>query len=184
MDHMLPIRPECALILIDLQNAIDHPSWGVRNNRQAEQHAAALLSAWRRLRRPLYHVKHDSTEPQSTYRPGQPGNEFKPIVTPLPGETVIAKNVHSAFVGTTLEAQLRQAGQTQLVVCGVITNNSVEATVRHGADLGFEILLAEDACFTFGRGRWSADEIHAMSLANLAGEYCRIVTAGEILAAL
>jgi nicotinamidase-related amidase len=180
---MQRIADTCALILIDLQKAIDHPSWGVRNNAQAETKAAALLGAWRRTDRPIYHVKHDSTEPNSTYRLGQPGNEFKEIVAPLPGERVVAKKVHSAFIGTTLAEDLRRAGQT-IVVCGVITNNSVEATVRHGADLGFDILLVEDACFTFGRNTWTADEIHAMSLANLEGEYCRVVRADDILNSL
>lgn len=189
MDFMPPVPASAVLILIDLQKAIDHPSWGVRNNPGAEQNAVALLAAWRRTGRPLCHVKHDSTEPNSTYRPGQPGNEFKEIVAPLAGEWVVAKQVHSAFIGTGLAETLRVAGQNTLVVCGVITNNSVEATVRHGANLGFDIVVAADACFTFGRKDWygharTADEVHAMSLANLDGEYCRVTTTAEILAAL
>ncbi|MEP7366223.1 MAG: cysteine hydrolase family protein [Acidobacteriota bacterium] len=175
-----------ALILIDLQEAIDDPSWGVRNNPQAETIARALLEKWRGLSAPLFHIRHDSTEPQSTYRPGQPGNSFKPEVAPLAGECVIVKHVHSAFVGTDLESRLRTAGIDHLVVCGVITNNSVEATVRHGANLGFQITLVEDACFTFGRADYhghprTADEVHSMSLANLQGEYCQIVHSRELL---
>src|SRR5437763_65136 len=119
-----------ALLIIDLQRAIDDPSWGERNNPQAEANVARLLAAWRARALPVYHVRHDSTEPRSTYRPGQPGNEFKPEVTPIPGEIVIPKKVNSAFIGTDLELQLRAAGHTRLVVTGVVTNNSVEATVR------------------------------------------------------
>lgn len=189
MDFMPRIPLSGVLILIDLQKAIDHPSWGTRNNPEAEQNAAALLAAWRQTGRPIYHVKHDSTEPNSTYRPGQPGNEFKEVVAPLPGEAVVAKHVHSAFIGTGLVETLRAAGQNTLVVCGVITNNSVEATVRNGANLGFDILLAADACFTFGRKDWygnprTADEVHALSPANMDGEYCRVTTTAEILALL
>jgi len=189
MDFMSPIPASTVLLLVDLQKAIDDPSWGVRNNPEAEQNAAALLAAWRRTGRPLCHVRHDSREPDSTYRPGEPGNEFKEIVAPLPGERVVAKHVHSAFIGTGLPETLRAAGQHTLVICGVITNNSVEATVRNGANLGFDIVLAADACFTFGRNDWyghprTADEVHAMSLANLDGEYCRVTTTAEILAAL
>jgi len=72
-----------ALILIDLQTAIDHPSWGDRNNPDAEKNVAALLDAWRTSDRPIYHVRHDSIEPESHYRPGQPGNDFKPEARPL-----------------------------------------------------------------------------------------------------
>jgi len=103
----------------------------------------------------------------------------------LNGETVIAKRTNSAFVGTDLETRLRDAGHTALVVAGVITNNSVEATVRMAGNLGFAAWLVEDACFTFGRRDWAgtwrtAEEVHAMSLANLDGEYCTIVSANVL----
>ena len=183
-----PLPQSAALILIDLQRAIDHPSWGERNNPGAEHNATALLEAWRRTNRPDYHVRHDSTEPDSHYRPGQPGNEFKPEVQPVPGETVIAKRTNSAFIGTDLEARLRGAQQSLLVVAGVITNNSVEATVRMAGNLGFDTFLVEDACFTFARKDWNgqlrtAAEVHAMSLANLNGEYCTVIRTAEVLAA-
>ena len=175
-----------ALILIDLQKAIDDPSWGVRNNPGAEANVARLLEFWRERSRPVYHVRHDSTEPNSTYRPGQAGNEFKEVASPRDSERVITKHKISAFIGTDLENTLRTEGHTALVVAGVITNNSVEATVRMAGDLGFTVYLVEDACFTFARLDWdgrprSAAEVHAMSLANLSGEYCTVVTTQEIL---
>jgi nicotinamidase-related amidase len=179
-----PLPPHAALLVIDVQKAIDHPSWGERNNPGAERHIAALLQAWRAAGRPVYHVRHDSTEPASHYLPGQPGHDFKPEAMPAPGETVIAKRTNSAFIGTDLEARLRAAGHTLLVVTGVITNNSVEATVRMAGNLGFDTFLVEDAVFTFGRADWdgTAAEVHAMSLSNLDGEYCTVVRTGHVLA--
>ncbi|MBZ5635925.1 MAG: cysteine hydrolase [Acidobacteriia bacterium] len=178
-----------ALIVIDVQKAIDHPSHGERNNLQAENNMAALLRAWRDTGRPIYHIRHDSVEPESHYRPGQPGNEFEPEVRPLSGEVVIAKQTNSAFIGTDLEARLRQAGQKVLIVTGVITNNCVEATVRMAGNLGFETYLVEDAAFTFGRKDWNgtwrtAEEVHAMSLANLDREFCTVVVTNEVLEAV
>ena len=178
--------PAPALILIDLQQAIDHPSWGQRNNPQAEANVTKLLAAWRQGQLPVFHVRHDSTEPESTYRPGQPGNDFKPEAQPRDGEPVIVKHTNSAFIGTDLEARLRALGHRRLAIAGVITNNSVEATVRMAGNLGFEVMLVEDAGFTFGRndwhGRWrTADEVHALSLANLHGEYCTVVTTEQCL---
>jgi nicotinamidase-related amidase len=72
------------------------------------------------------------------------------------------------------------------VVAGVITNNSVETSVRHAGNLGFAVWLAEDACFTFAKADWngvtrSADEVHAMSLANLDGEYCTVATTAALI---
>ena len=174
-----------ALIVIDVQKAIDHPKWrvhGDRNHPEAERNIARLLAAWRARRWPIYHVRHDSREPESPYRPGQPDHEFKPEAAPLPGETLIAKQTNSAFIGTELEAILRAADHRKLAICGVITNNSVEATVRMAGNLGFETWLIEDACFTFGKSRWPAEEVHAMSLANLEGEYCQVIRTEEALA--
>ncbi|MGD1070779.1 MAG: cysteine hydrolase family protein [Bryobacteraceae bacterium] len=184
----IPLPPDATLILIDLQNAIDHPSWGSRNNPDAEKNVASLLELWRATGRPVYHIRHDSPEPASHYRPGQPGNEFKPEARPIAGEIVIPKRTNSAFIGTDLEARLRNANHDLLVVAGVITNNSVEATVRMAGNLGFKTFLIEDATFTFGRSDWhgvwrSADEVHAMSLANLDREYCSVIRTDQILLA-
>jgi len=183
-----PLPLNAALLVIDFQKAIDHPGWGVRNNPDTELRIAELLRVWRETRRPVYHIRHDSTEPASHYRPGQPGHDFKPEAQPLPGETVVPKRTNSAFIGTDLEAKLRTARQTLLVVAGVITNNSVEATVRMAGNLGFDTFLVEDAVFTFGRNDWAgtfrtAAEVHAMSLANLDGEYCTITRTEAILEA-
>jgi len=182
----LTIPGNAALLLIDMQKAIDHPSWGVRNNPGAECLGAALLEKWRVSGRLVIHIRHDSVEPDSTYRPGQPLHAFKPEFAPLPGETEIGKCTGSAFVRTGLEGLLRAGRHSVLVVFGVITNNSVESTVRHAGCLGFATFLVEDASFTFNKRDWrgverSADEVHATSLANLNGEYCTVVSTAEVL---
>jgi nicotinamidase-related amidase len=176
-------------VIIDVQHAIDDPQWaryGPRNNPGAERQIARLLAIWRERNFPIYHVRHDSRSPDSTYRPGQPGNDFKTDVAPQPGEVIVAKQTANAFVGTGFEERLRAAGHKLLIVAGVITNNSVESTVRMAGDLGFETWLVEDASFTFARPDWSgrlrsAEDVHAMSLANLHGEYCTVLTADEAI---
>jgi len=177
------------LLIVDVQKAIDadyHAAEGPRNNPDAERNIARLLATWRQEQRPIVHVRHDSTFPASAYRPGQAGNEFKDEVMPQSGEIVVAKQTNSAFIGTGLEGMLRDAGLDVLVIAGVSTNNSVEATVRMAGNLGFETYLVADACFTFARkdfhGRLrTADEIHSMSLANLAGEYCVVTDTAAVL---
>src|SRR5690349_14295575 len=47
-----------ALIIIDVQEGIDHPKHGRRNNPDAETNMARLLDAWRRTGRPIIHVQH------------------------------------------------------------------------------------------------------------------------------
>lgn len=176
-------------MVIDVQKAIDasyHAKHGPRNNPDAESRIARLLAAWRESQRVIIHVRHDSTSSESAYRPGQAGNEFKDEVAPRRSELVIAKTTNSAFIGTTLERKLHSAGIRTLVITGVSTNNSVEATVRMAGNLGFETYLVADACFTFakpdyeGRPR-TAEEVHAMSLANLDGEYCTVTDTATVL---
>jgi nicotinamidase-related amidase len=178
-----------ALIIIDLQKAIDasyHAVHGPRNNIDAESKIARLLARWRTDKRMIVHIRHDSTFPESAYRPGQIGNCFKEEVAPLPGETVIAKTTNNAFIGTPLEELLRASHVQELLIVGVSTNNSVEATVRMAGNLGFDTYIVADACFTFakpdyyGRPR-SADDVHAMSLANLDGEYCTVIETETLL---
>jgi nicotinamidase-related amidase len=178
-----------ALVVIDVQKAIDaayHSIHGARNNPDAEQNIARLLHAWRAERRAIIHVRHDSTLPSSAYRPGQQGNDFKSEVAPLQGEPVVAKRTNSAFIGTDLQELLEQASIRCLLITGVSTNNSVEATVRMAGNLGFDTYLVEDACFTFARpdyhGRLrTAEEVHSMSLANLDGEYCTVLSTDAVL---
>ena len=178
--------PLPALLIIDVQKAIDDPSWGSdRNNRGAEANIARLLAVARERSWPVFHIRHLSREPESTYRPGQPGADFKPEARPRDGERIIDKHTNSAFIGTTLEGDLRALGVGDVVIAGVITNNSVEATARMSGNLGFPTIVVSDATATFGRrdyaGRWrTSDEVHAMSLANLDGEYATILTTDEV----
>ena len=177
------------LVLIDQQKAMEHPLWGPRNNRQAEANILRLLQAWHSLAKPIVHVKHDSTELNSPFRPGQPGNDFLPLTAPLPGETVVAKKVHSALIGTDLTERLERMGRPPLVICGVQLANSVEATVRVAANLGFAIRLPADACWSCDKrdltGRlWPAEDVHQLTLALLDGEYASVTTTDEILGSL
>lgn len=178
-----------ALILIDIQAGFDHPAWGARNNPDAEAHAAVLLDHWRRTRRPIFHIQHVSTEPGSPLGPG-PGSSFKPEVAPLAGEPIFVKSVNSAFIGTRLEQTLRRQEITQLVICGLTTPHCVSTTTRMGANLGFSMTLAHDACASFaanadtswsGFAPMSPEAIHASAVSHLHGEFATARAVADIL---
>jgi nicotinamidase-related amidase len=177
------------LIIIDMQNCMASPEAGQRNNPQAETNIASLLAAWRAARAPIVHVRHISRNPGSGFAPGQPGAAFQPPFQPLPHEHVVEKNVPDAFINTGLERWLRMRGIETLVMAGVSTNISVEDSARSAGNLGFATTVVSDATFTFARrdheGRErSADEVHAMSLSNLDGEYAAIADTRSLLASL
>jgi nicotinamidase-related amidase len=134
------------LLLIDLQNGIGHPSWGTRNNPSAEANIQRLLDRWRTQGWPVWHVRHDSTDPKSHCRPGQQGNEFKPAVAPLVSEPVIPKRTNSAFIGTDLEA--RGLAVTRPWLCLASSRTMVEAAVRMAGNLELVPTLLPMAAFT------------------------------------
>lgn len=177
-DMQLPMNT--VLLLIDVQEGFDDPSWGRRNNPQAEEQIARLLKLWRTTRRPVIHVQHMSTEPASPLRPGQPGNEFKPFAQPQSDERIIQKHVNSAFIGTNLEEQLRENGWDTLVIVGLTTNHCVSTTTRMAGNLGFTTYVVADATATFDRtgpdGQYyRAEDIHNISLASLHNEFATVV---------
>jgi len=185
---MQNLPPDAALLVIDVQQGFDEPSWGKRNNPQAEQRIAELLACFRASKRPVLHARHMSTSPNSTLRPGQPGNEFKAQATPLPGEKVFEKKVNSCFIGTTLEAELRRSGYQTLVIAGLTTNHCVSTTARMAGNLGFETWVVSDATATFNRVGpdgidYPAEQIHAIALSDLHGEFATVVDTKTVLAA-
>ncbi len=173
-------------MIVDVQDGMDDPGWGRRNNPDAERQIARLLAAWRAGGRPVFHVQHMSAHPASPLRPGQPGNAIKRLVAPRGDEAVIRKTVNSAFIGTDLEARLRAAGIDALVIVGLTTNHCVSTTARMAGNLGFTTVVVADATAAFDLTgpdgtRFPAESVHALSLANLHGEFATVVTAADLL---
>ena len=175
-----------ALLLIDVQQAFGGTTWGARNNPDAERNIASLLAAWRERGLPIIHVRHDSVEPQSPLRPGLPGNQFTPEAMPQAGEPVFGKHVNSAFIGTELEKYLRQHGIQNLVMAGMTTDHCVSTSARMAANLGFNVVVVDDACCTFDRrdqdgDHYSAELMHRTALASLHKEFARVVRTNDVL---
>lgn len=178
-----------ALVLIDMQRGMASAAAGARNNPGAEDAIGRLLAAWRKASAPVVHVRHISRTPGSLFWPGQPGVEFQPALAPLDSEHVVEKNVPDAFILSGLERWLRARGIDTVVLVGVSTNNSVEATARSGGNLGFRTVVVADATFAFAKRDFdgverTAAEVHAMALSNLHGEYAHVVHAADVLQAL
>lgn len=179
---------DTALLVIDVQEAVDDPSRGPRNNPQAEENIARLLAAFRAAGIRCIHVRDDSPDPDSLFHPNKPGNRIKAIVAPEPGEWLIPKQVHSAFIGTDLEERLRREGISRLIVTGLVANYCVETTARMAGNLGFDTYVVSDATAAWDQvgpdGRYHrAEDIHAVTMMSLQ-DFGTIVTTDEVLARL
>lgn len=176
------------LLIIDMQVGMSWPEPALRNNHEAEAVIASLLEVWRHNKAPVVHVRHMSRTPGSPFWPGQPGAEFQPALAPLPHEHVVEKNVPDAFINSGLERWLHARGETSVVVVGVSTNNSVESTARSAGNLGFQAFVVSDGCYAYAQTDFngvarSAEDVHAMALSNLHGEYATVLSSEEVLRA-
>lgn len=108
---------------------------------------------------------------------GTPGASITAEVTPASGDLVITHQRIGAFAGTDLERILRDRGVSTLLVLGVATNASVETNARWASDLGFDVVLVEDACST------TSPEAHEASVASL-GMVATIASSADVIAAL
>ena len=102
---------------------------------------------------------------------------------------MIEKRVNSAFIGTSLETDLRRTGCRGLVIVGLTTNHCVSTTARMAGNLGFATWVVSDATATFDRVgpdgvEHPAEQIHAIALSDLHGEFATVVDTGTVIAAL
>ena len=74
--------------------------------------------------------------------------EFIDEVKPLPSELVITKTNGGALSGTNLDFILRNMDIDGLILVGFLTDQCILATSVHAADLGYDVLIVEDACTT------------------------------------
>lgn len=182
------IQDKPALILVDIQKGLDNLEYygGRRNNPDAEEKAAQILHFWRQNQLPLFHIKHNSTSPDSPLVKGNPGNAIKEEVKPIGNEPVIEKNVNSAFIGTDLQQRLEKQGIQKVVIVGLTTEHCVSTTTRMAANLGFETYLVADATAAFDKvgpngKKYSAETIYEAVLASLHGEFAKVVQTDELL---
>lgn len=186
---MHSILQKTPLLIVDVQNAFDDPSWGERNNKDAEEKIKKLLQAWRKTGRMVMFVQHVSRAVSSLFYPSKPTCQFKEGIEPFAEEPIFRKMVNSSFIGTDLEQVLRRMKCEQIVIVGLTTNHCVETTTRMAGNLGFNPILVEDACATFGRScpngnYYSPEQIHEMTLVNLHEEFARIRKTDDVLAML
>lgn len=175
------------LILIDIQN--DYFPGGemeLFGAVEAAERAAAVLSAARNSKIPVIHVRHLSNRPDASFFiPGTVGSEIHERVTPLPGEDIIIKHFPNSFRETSLSDLLKTKGIERILVCGMMTHMCVDATVRAAVDLGYQCIVAADACATrdlvFNERTIPAPDVHAAFLAALTGLYAQVVPASSVI---
>jgi nicotinamidase-related amidase len=174
------LDPKTALIVIDLQNGIlAYPT--IHPIGEVVKQASALAEAFRGHGLPVVLVNAAGRAPGRTERPrshAEPSagwTDFVPELNQRPQDHTVTKRTPGAFTNTDLEAHLKKAGATQVVIAGVATSNGVEATARHAYELGFNVALAVDAMTD------TSPEAHVNSIARIFPKLGETGTTREII---
>ncbi|MDA1189911.1 MAG: cysteine hydrolase [Chloroflexi bacterium] len=109
---------------------------------------------------------------------GAPEYEIAAEVFPTPDELVVDKLTSSAFHNTMVDHALRNFGITDVVITGVLTDMCILGTARVAAELGYNTLIAEDACGTL------TQRAHDEALLMHARVFGRVATTADVIAEL
>ena len=154
--------------------------------RRPRPKALLLLQAYRCTGSRIIHVQHVSMGGNGTFfLPEAHGVKTHYLVTPLENEVLVTKNYPNAFREPTCLKFLIKRSLSDLVFCGAMSHMCIDATVRAGFDLGFNCVVAEDACATrdliFNDTTISATDVHASFMAALSGTYGTVLSTEHVL---
>jgi len=178
-----------ALIIIDIQKDYfpdgKHP---LVKPLEAAKNAYMLLQCFREHHGNHVHIQHISKEPDAAFFiSGDQGTDIHDSVAHFEGEPIVYKHEPNSFLNTKLFELLKSWNVERVVICGMMTHMDVDATARAASDLGFQVIVAEDACATrdlkYGATVIPSEHVHKAFLAALKS-YGRVMKTEEIIAFL
>ncbi|HEY2982360.1 MAG TPA: cysteine hydrolase family protein [Anaerolineales bacterium] len=178
-----------ALLVIDIQNDyFPGGKYALVGPLAAAQRAYILLQCFRESGWPHVHIQHIAQEPDATFfLPGERGTDIHDSAAHFEGEPIVYKHEPNAFLNTDLLTLLQGWGVERVVVAGMMTHMCVDATARAAADLGFEVIVAADACATrdlvYDGTVVPADAVQKAFLAALTS-YGQVLPSDQVLARL
>lgn len=171
-----------ALLIIDIQNDYfeggAHPLVGAF---EASLNAKQILESFRSQNELVVHIQHISTRNDATFfKTNTQGVEIHQHVKPVSGEKLIVKHYPNSFRETELLDFLKEQKISELIICGMMTNMCVDATVRAAKDYGFECTLIGDACaaatIKYAEAEVKGEDVQSAFLGALSYFYATVVS--------
>jgi len=178
-----------ALIIIDVQkDYFPGGKYPLVNPLEAAQKAHMILQCFREHGGHHVHIQHISLESDATFFiSGDRGTDIHDSVAHFEGEPIVYKHEPNSFLNTNLLELLQSWETERVIICGMMTHMCVDATARAASDLGFPVIVAEDACATrdlkYGETIIPAEHVHKAFLAALKS-YGKVMKSAEIIALL
>jgi nicotinamidase-related amidase len=180
-----PALRDCALVMVDLQNTYREGVMKLVGVEPALIEARALLERARGAGIPIVHIRHDAGA-GSPYDVRAPIGQISDEVAPTGDEPVVTKNYPNSFIGTDLEARLRAAGVSNVILAGFMTHMCINSTARGAFNLGFHPTVVAAATATrdlpgAGSSVVAADALQAASLAALRDLFAVVAETGAAI---
>ena len=202
-DEALQLDPaSCALIIQDMQNDViieggafadsGAPAHAIAQN--AVANVADLAAACRAAGVPVIHVWYIVEQGAAGLKQNAPlfqgvkesdglvrgswGAAPADGLEAQDGDHVVEKMRMNGFYETRLDILLRGLGAETILITGAWTNMSIEHTARHGADAGYEVVVASDGTSTV------SDEWQHAALNYAMNNVGKVATCAEIKVAL
>ncbi len=175
------------LIIIDVQN--DYFKGGKCELFQPEKalgNIEKVLNMFRKENLPVIHVQHVNIREGATFfLPDTHGVLIHENLTPIDNELLIIKHAPNSFLGTNLLAEIKEAGLTEVVICGMMSHMCIDTTTRACMDYGIKVTLLEDACATkdlsFNGQIHPAETVHSVFMASLNGMFAQVIRTNELM---
>lgn len=175
-----------ALLIIDVQN--DYFPGGkaeLYNSLEALDNIEKVMAQFRQRHLPVIHVQHiNAYEGATFFLPNTDGACIHSRLKPLENESLIIKQAPNSFLGTNLEAILKENEITDLIICGMMSHMCIDTTVRACMDYGIKVTLLEDACATknlvFHGIEIPAEVVHNTFMASLSGMFATVIKAQQL----
>ena len=138
-----------ALIVIDVQESFrQQPQWAATSNPGVAGQVGRLVAAARVNGDLVVWVLHTEPGTGTVFDPARGYVRLMDGLDPRPDEPVITKTSHNAFTTTNLQQLLTARGITDLIACGIRTEQCCETTARVASDLGYLVTFVTDATAT------------------------------------
>jgi nicotinamidase-related amidase len=138
-----------ALLVIDVQESFrQRPLWAAISNPGIAGDVARLVDAARASGDLVLWVLHSEPGSGTPFDPASGYVRYLAPLAPERGEPQLVKTSHNAFTTTNLQQLLTQRGITELVICGIRTEQCCETTARVASDLGYQVTFVTEATAT------------------------------------
>jgi nicotinamidase-related amidase len=138
-----------ALLVVDVQESFRQgPLWPAISNPGIADDVARLVDGARANGDLVVWVLHTEPGSGTPFDPASGHVRYLSPLQPQAGEHELTKTSHNAFTTTNLQQLLTQHGVTDVVVCGIRTEQCCETTARVASDLGYGVTFVTEATAT------------------------------------